>query len=68
MNPAAGGQQNSPQIETYLIHAEHLRRTEGLELVALVWSTETRWKRGHSGSRLIGRATLGDRSWGQDAQ
>ncbi len=64
-NPAAEGQQNSPQIATHLIQAEHLPTTEGLAVVAFVWSTEIRWNRRHSGSRHLAARRFGDRFWGQ---
>jgi hypothetical protein len=30
---------------------EYLRETEGLQVAGVVWSTESRWKRGHSRPR-----------------
>jgi hypothetical protein len=47
---------------------ENLPDTEGLGVVAVAWSTETRWKRRHSGSRCVDRQILGTGFGDMDAQ
>jgi hypothetical protein len=54
-----GDAANSLQIALLSDPTEHLRQTEGLHGAGAVWSTESRWKRGHSRSRCLRPPILG---------
>jgi hypothetical protein len=61
-----GDVKNSLQIAALSELTEHLRQMEGLHVAGVVWDTESRWKRRHSGSPCLGPRNPGDRSWGED--
>jgi hypothetical protein len=55
----SGGVENSLQIAILSDLTEHLRQTEGLHVAGVVWSTESRWKRGQSRSPCLRPRILG---------
>src|SRR5262245_65212450 len=55
-----GGSEKSLQNGSLSDLIGHLCQTEGLHAAGVACGTESRWKRGHSGSRC-----LGHESWGQ---